>query len=159
MSADDIDVITPPSRVITFRGEQLEVAPLTLAQIGPFIKATRPIIGRVIIAASLAGAGATIEVAALMMDVLEQDADAFAKGGAIVAGKPEAWIADASLADAAALVEAFVELNEDFFGQRLPSLMRAAGKAIEAVGMTQAQPDGQISSTSSSPGDTSGETS
>ncbi|MGQ5267433.1 hypothetical protein [Xanthomonas arboricola] len=159
MSADDIDVITPPSRVITFRGEQLEVAPLTLAQLGPFIKATRPIIGRVIIAASLASAGATIEVAALMMDVLEQDADAFAKGGAIVSGRPEAWIAGASLADAAALVEAVVELNEDFFGQRLPSLMRAAGKAIEAVGMTQAQPDGPISSTSSSPADISGETS
>ncbi|WP_126962546.1 hypothetical protein [Xanthomonas arboricola] len=159
MSADDIDVITPPSRVITFRGEQLEVAPLTLAHLGPFIKATRPIIGRVIIAASLASAGATIEVAALMMDVLEQDADAFAKGGAIVTGRPEAWVAGASLADAAALVEAVVELNEDFFGQRLPSLMRAAGKAIEAVGMTQAQPAGPISSTSSSPADTSGETS
>ncbi|QDS15789.1 hypothetical protein [Xanthomonas arboricola] len=159
MSGDDIDVITPPSRLITFRGEQLEVTPLTLAQIGPFMKATRPILGRVIIAASLVSAGATIEVAALMMDVLEQDADAFAKGGAIVAGKPEAWIANASMADAAALVEAVVELNEDFFGQRLPSLMRAAGKAIEAVGMTQAQPAGPTSSTSSSPADTSGETS
>lgn len=49
-----------------------------------------------------------------MMDVLEQDADAFAKGGAIVAGKPEAWVGGASLADAAALAEAVVELNEDF---------------------------------------------
>ncbi|CAG2089260.1 hypothetical protein XCY_001877 [Xanthomonas arboricola pv. juglandis] len=159
MSADDIDVITPPSRLIIFRGEQLEVTPLTLAQIGPFMKATRPILGRVILAASLVSAGATIEVAALLMDVLEQDAAAFAKGGAIVAGKPEAWVAGASLADAAALVEAVVELNEDFFGQRLPSLMRAAGKAIEAVGMKQAQPDGPISSTSSSPADISGETS
>lgn len=159
MSADDIDVITPPSRVITFRGEQLEVTPLTLAQIGPFIKATRPIIGRVIVAASLVSAGATIEVAALMMDVLEQNADAFAKGGAIVTGKPEEWIADASLADAAALVEAVVELNEDFFGQRLPSLMQMAGKAIPATVATQAQRDGLISSTSSSPGDTGGETS
>ncbi|MBB3832557.1 hypothetical protein FHR55_000723 [Xanthomonas arboricola] len=159
MSADDIDVITPPSRVITFRGEQLEVTPLTLAQIGPFIKATRPIIGRVIIAASLAGAGATIEVSALMMDVLEQDADAFAKGGAIAVGKPEAWVAGASLADAAALVEAVVELNEDFFGQRLPSLMQMAGKAIPATVATQARQDGPISSTSSSPADTSGETS
>ncbi|MGV7193838.1 hypothetical protein [Xanthomonas axonopodis] len=158
-ASDDIDVLMPPTRTITFRGEQVEVTPLTLAQIGPFIKATRPIIGRVIVAASLAGAGATIEVAALMMDVLEQNADAFAKGGAIVTGRPEAWIAGASLADAAALVEAVVELNEDFFGQRLPSLMRAAGKAIEAVGMTQAQPAGPISSTSSSSTDTSGETS
>ncbi|AOY63387.1 hypothetical protein ABFO19_09385 [Xanthomonas citri pv. glycines] len=155
MSGDDIDVITPPSRVIAFRGEKLEVTPLTLAQIGPFIKATRPIIGRVIVAASLAGAGATIEVAALMMDVLEQNADAFAKGGAIVAGKQEAWIAGASLADAAALVEAVVELNEDFFGQRLPSLMQMAGKAIPAVVATQAEPDGPTSSTFSSPVDTS----
>ncbi|MBB3822230.1 hypothetical protein FHT03_001087 [Xanthomonas arboricola] len=156
---DDLDVLSPPTRTITFRGEQLELAPLTLAQIGPFIRATRPIIGRVIVAASLVSAGATIEVAALMMDVLEQDAEAFAKGGAIVSGKPEAWIACGSLADAAALVEAVVELNEDFFGQRLPSLMRAASKAIDAVGMTQAQAVGQTSSTSSSHEATSVETS
>ncbi|WP_426787868.1 hypothetical protein [Xanthomonas campestris] len=159
MSADDLDVLSPPTRKITFRGAQLELAPLTLAQIGPFIKATRPIIGKVIVAASLVGAGATIEVAALMMDVLEQDADAFAKGGAIVAGKPEEWVSGASLADAAALVEAVVELNEDFFGQRLPSLMQMAGKAIPAMVATQAQPDGPISSTSSSPADISGSTS
>ncbi|MBB4726341.1 hypothetical protein [Xanthomonas arboricola] len=157
--SDDIDILTPPTRTITFRGEQLEVTPLTLAQIGPFIKATRPIIGRVIVAASLVSAGATIEVAALMMDVLEQDADAFAKGGAIVAGKPESWVGGASLADAAALAEAVVELNEDFFGQRLPSLMRAAGKAIDAVGVTQAQAVGPTLSTSSSPEVTSAETS
>ncbi|WP_193553226.1 hypothetical protein [Xanthomonas arboricola] len=157
--SDDIDILMPPSRVITFRGERVEVTPLTLAQIGPFIKAARPIIGRVIIAASLVSAGGSIEVAALMMDVLEQDADAFAKGGAIVTGKPEAWIAGASLADAAALVEAVVELNEDFFGQRLPNLMRAAGKAIDALGMTQAQPAGPTSSTSSLPEATSVETS
>ncbi|NIJ91875.1 hypothetical protein FHT12_000533 [Xanthomonas campestris] len=157
--SDDIDILTPPTRTITFRGEQLEVTPLTLAQIGPFMKATRPIIGRVIVAASLVSAGATIEVAALMMDVLEQDADAFAKGGAIVAGKPEAWVGGASLADAAALAEAVVELNEDFFGQRLPSLMRAAGKAIDAVGVTQAQAVGPTLSTSSSPEVTSAETS
>ncbi|KEZ94713.1 hypothetical protein A11M_0125805, partial [Xanthomonas vasicola pv. vasculorum NCPPB 895] len=66
-------------------------APLTLAQIGPFINATRPIIGRVLIAASLANAGASIEVAALLMDVLEQDGEAFAKGGALVTGKPQDW--------------------------------------------------------------------
>ncbi|ASK91876.1 MULTISPECIES: hypothetical protein [Xanthomonas] len=159
MSGDDIDVITPPNRVINFRGEQLEVMPLTLAQIGPFIKATRPIIGRAIIAASMVSAGATIEVAALMMDVLERDADAFAKGGAIVSGKPEAWIAGASLTDAAALVEAVVELNEDFFGQRLPSLMQMAGKAIPAMVATQAEMTGPILSTSSSPAATSEETS
>ncbi|QHG87931.1 hypothetical protein ACCQ13_14670 [Xanthomonas sp. NCPPB 1638] len=159
MSRDDLDVLMPPVRAIVFRGEQLELSPLTLAQIGPFIKSTRPIIGRVIIAASMVSAGATIEVAALLMDVLEQDGDAFAKGGAVVTGKPEGWIAGGSLADAASLVEAIVELNQDFFGQRLPSLMRVAGNAIPAMVATQAQPAGPISSTSSSPADTSGETS
>ncbi|MEA9550540.1 hypothetical protein [Xanthomonas campestris] len=157
--SDDIDILTPPTRTITYRGEQLELAPLTLAQIGPFIKATRPIIGRVIVAASLVSAGGTVEVAALMMDVLERDADAFAKGGAIVAGKPEAWIADASLADAAALVEAVVELNEDFFGRRLPNLLQDLSKSIPATVAMQAEATGPILSTSSSLAGTSGETS
>ncbi|KAB7767628.1 hypothetical protein [Xanthomonas maliensis] len=155
----DLDVLSPPTRAISFRGEQLELVPLTLAQIGPFITATRPIIGRVLIAASMVNAGASIEVAALLMDVLEQDGEAFAKAGAIVTGKPEAWVAGGSLADAATLVEAVVELNQDFFGQRLPSLMQAAGRAIPALVATQTLPGGQTSSTSSSPAATSNETS
>ncbi|MCC4600306.1 hypothetical protein [Xanthomonas melonis] len=157
--SEDIDILTPPTRTITFRGEQLELGPVTLAQIGPFMTATRPIIGRVLIAASLVNAGASIEVAALLMDVLEQNGTAFAKAGALVTGKPEEWIAGASLADAATLVEAVVELNQDFFGQRLPSLMQAAGKAIPAMVATQAEPTGPILSTSSSPAGTSAETS
>ncbi|UXA48531.1 hypothetical protein M0D44_20015 [Xanthomonas prunicola] len=157
--SDDTDILTPPTRKITYRGEQLELAPLTLAQIGPFIKATRPIIGRVIIAASMVSAGATIEVAALMMDVLEKDTDAFAKGGAIVAGKPEPWIAGGSLADAAALIEAVVELNEDFFGRRLPTLLRDLSKSIPATVAMQAETTGPILSTSSSPAGTSDVTS
>lgn len=156
---DDLDVLSPPTRAISFRGEQLELVPLTLAQIGPFITATRPIVGRVLIAASMASAGASIEVAALLMDVLEQDGEAFAKAGAIVTGKPEAWVAGGSLTDAATLVEAVVELNQDFFGQRLPSLMQAAGRAIPALVATQTLPGGPISSTSSSPAATSAETS
>jgi len=156
---DDLDVLSPPTRAISFRGEQLELVPLTLAQIGPFITATRPIVGRVLIAASMVNAGASIEVAALLMDVLEQDGEAFAKAGAIVTGKPEAWVASGSLADAATLVEAVVELNQDFFGQRLPSLMQAAGRAIPALVATQTLPGGPISSTSSSPAATSAETS
>ncbi|MFC6838618.1 hypothetical protein ACFQGW_00505 [Xanthomonas theicola] len=112
--SDDVDVITPPVRRIALRGESLDISPLTLAQVGPFITATRPIIGRVLIAASMAGAGGTIEVAALMMDILEQDGAAFARAAAIVTGRPEDWIAGASLADVAGLAEAVVELNEDF---------------------------------------------
>ncbi|UYK82314.1 hypothetical protein NG829_08490 [Xanthomonas sacchari] len=156
--SDDIDVITPPVRRIDFRGEPLDISPLTLAQVGPFISATRPIIGRVLVAASLAGAGGTIEVAALMMDILEQDGTAFARAGAIVTGRPEEWVGGASLADIAVLAEAVVELNEAFFGRRLPSLLQTAGKAIPAAVGTQAQPDGPTSSTSSSRTDTSGET-
>ncbi|WP_181921953.1 hypothetical protein [Xanthomonas campestris] len=158
MSADT-DILMPPTRAITFRGEQVEVTPLTLAQIGPFIKATRPIIGRVIVAASLVSAGGTIEVAALMMDVLERDADAFAKGGAIVTGKSEAWVGGASLADAASLVEAVVELNEDFFGRRLPNLLQDLSKSVPATVAMQAETIGPTSSTSSSPEATNVETS
>ncbi|RNL12723.1 hypothetical protein C9409_22925 [Xanthomonas vasicola pv. vasculorum] len=156
---DDLDVLSPPTRTISYRGEPLVLSPLTLAQIGPFINATRPIIGRVLIAASLANAGASIEVAALLMDVLEQDGEAFAKGGALVTGKPQDWIAGGSLADAATLIEAVGGLNQDFFGQRLPSLMQAAGKAIPAMVATQAPPGGPTSSTTSSPAATNAETS
>ncbi|KEZ94995.1 hypothetical protein A11M_0123835, partial [Xanthomonas vasicola pv. vasculorum NCPPB 895] len=77
----------------------------------------------------------------------------------VLTGKPQDWIAGGSLADAATLVEAVVELNQDFFGQRLPSLMQAAGKAIPAMVATQAPPGGPTSSTTLSPAATNAETS
>ena len=43
---DDAAVLNVPVEAVQFRGETLEVSPLTLQQIGPFITAARPVIGR-----------------------------------------------------------------------------------------------------------------
>jgi len=155
---DDLEVIAPPVRSVAVRGEALEVSPLTLQQLPAFIGASRPLIGRVIIALSLAEAGATIEMGALLLDILERDAKAFAQAAAVVTGKPEAWLADAPLSDIAELVEAIVAVNADFFARRLPSLV-STGQAAIAAARPQSPPAGPTSSTFSSPAATNAETS
>lgn len=153
----NLEVIAPPKRGVVVRGETLVVSPLTLEQLPAFIGASRPLIGRVIIAMSLAGAGAQIEMGALLLDILEQDAQAFAKAAAVVTGRAEAWLAGAAVGEIAELAEAIVAVNADFFARRLPALMGAGQAAIRAARREPA-PDGPTSSTSSSPEATSGAT-
>lgn len=151
---NDVEVLTPPVRRVAFRGEVLEVGPLRLSQLSPFITASRSIIGRVVMAAGLLGEGAQMETGAVVLDLLEQDGPAFAPALAIVTGKDADWIAEGTVNEVVDLVEAVVALNRDFFARRLPRLLATAGATAKP-----APSGGETSSTSSSPADTTGATS
>jgi len=155
---DSLDVIAPPVRAVAVRGETLEVSPLRLEQLPAFISASRPLIGRVMIALTMAEVGATLEMGALLLDVLEQDARAFAQAAAVVTGRSEEWLAGAPLNDIAELAEAIVAVNADFFARRLPALI-SAGQAAVSKARPSTAIRGPSSSTSSSPAVTSAETS
>lgn len=151
---DGFEVMTPPTAQVSFRGEVLEVGPLRLEQLSPFITASRSIIGRVVMAAGLLGEGAQMESGAVVLDLLEQDAPAFASALAIVTDRPADWIAKGTVDEVASLVEAVVGLNRDFFARRLPHLVARVVRPNNPP-----NPDGETSSTSSSPADTSAATS
>lgn len=151
---DDFEAVTPPTAQVSFRGEVLEVGPLRLEQLSPFITASRSIIGRVVMAAGLLGEGAQMESGAVVLDLLEQDGPAFASALAVVTGRPADWIAKGTVDEVASLVEAVVGLNRDFFARRLPHLVAKVAKPKNPP-----TTDGLTSSTSSSPADTSAATS
>ncbi len=150
---DGFEVVTPPTVQVSFRGEVLVVGPLRLEQLSPFITASRSIIGRVVMAAGLLGEGAQMESGAVVLDLMEQDAPAFASALSIVTDRPADWIAKGTVDEVASLVEAVVQLNRDFFARRLPHLV------ARVVRPKNPNPDGETSSISSSPADTSGATS
>lgn len=159
---DDLETITPPVRHVAIRGETIELGPLRLEQLSPFITASRGIIGRVAFAAGLLGDAEPVAVGAMILDLLEQDSLAFAKAMAIVTGREPEWIAGGTLDEVANLVEAVVALNRDFFARRLPALLQAARPAAAAArpgppARPEPEPepveplaDGQISSSTSS---------
>ncbi|MBH1477316.1 hypothetical protein [Bacillus toyonensis] len=135
----DLDVITPPSRTVPFRGKALSVAPLRLQQIGPFVTASRTIIARVAMMVGAVEGAPAAAAGAILLDLLEQDSAELAAALAVAicpevewipgAGLDEAlnqkaaWIGGGTLDEIADLLEAVVGLNRDFFAHRLRSLL------------------------------------
>ncbi|UQY89276.1 hypothetical protein LQE85_08780 [Stenotrophomonas rhizophila] len=123
---DGLDVLTPPTRCVPFRGEQVVVKPLRLEQVGPFVTASRTIIARVAMLAGMVEGAAAVEVGAIVLDMLEQDGPEVASALAVAADREAAWIAGGTLDEVADLLEAVVGLNRDFFARRLQRLIQAA---------------------------------
>lgn len=146
---DDAAVLGTITVPVAFRGETLTVSPLTLRQAGPFITASRPLIGRVIAAVLYAQPGTAITTATLLLDMIEQGGEALAAALAIVTGKPADWIAGGTLDEITELAATVVGLNRDFFARRLPGLLLQARQALPEE-MTAPAPVGPTSSSTSS---------
>ncbi|MFL4596948.1 hypothetical protein [Stenotrophomonas maltophilia] len=123
---NQLDTISPPSRNLEFRGEQLHLTPLRLQQIGPFITASRTLIARVAMMAGAVGGSERAAVGAILLDLLEQDGTEIAAALAVVTGRDAEWIAGATLDEIADLLEVVIGLNRDFFAHRLRRLLLQA---------------------------------
>ncbi|HHA2850361.1 hypothetical protein H8M10_11610 [Stenotrophomonas maltophilia] len=129
---NQLDTISPPSRNLEFRGEQLHLTPLRLQQIGPFITASRTLIARVAMMAGAVEGSERAAVGAILLDLLEQDGAEIAAALAVATGRDAEWIAGATLDEIADLVDAVVGLNRDFFAHRLRQLLVQAKQQADA---------------------------
>ena len=129
---NQLDTISPPSRNLEFRGEQLHVTPLRLQQIGPFITASRTLIARVAMMAGAVEGSERAAVGAILLDLLEQDGAEIAAALAVASGRDAEWIAGATLDEVADLLDAVVGLNRDFFAHRLRQLLLQAKLQADA---------------------------
>lgn len=122
----ELDAIIPPVRTVAFRGEMLEVTPLRLEQIGPFITASRTVIARVAMMAGAVETASPAATGAILLDLLEQDSAEVGAALAIVIGRDPVWVAGGTLDEVTSLLEAVVGLNRDFFAHRLRRLLLQA---------------------------------
>jgi len=127
----ELDVIIPPARTVRFRGEQVQVTPLRLQQIGPFITASRTIIARVAMMAGAVDTAPAAATGAILLDLLEQDSAELAGALAVAVGRDAEWISGGTLDEVADLLEAVVALNRDFFAHRLRRLLMQAKPLAE----------------------------
>lgn len=123
MAEGELSRLAPAAtKTVAAGGEEIEVAPMTVGQLPAFARAIRGV------PLNLEG---EIDVVALVGDHGDQIAEAVA----IAVGRPTAWISGLALDEFAQLAAAVLEVNADFFAQRvLPGMTVALTRLTSTLG-------------------------
>jgi hypothetical protein len=132
---DALDVIEPQLVQVQYLDQLLSIHPLTIGQLPRLVRTSRPVIDAVLALESIPDNdnGALLT---LVMDLLESHGEALYIAAAIATGTDEDWIAQGDVAEFVELARAVIEVNRDFFVQRLAPLLAARAKAANGGGTT-----------------------
>lgn len=134
---DGTEAIEPISTAITVRGETLQLSPLTIRQIPKFARAIQPGFAKLAIAADALLDGSPLGPQE-WVDLLADHGDSLIDAAAVATGKPIEWLDTLDPADFLALVTGIVQVNADFFAQRLAPTLTAAAR--NGAGATPSNP-------------------
>lgn len=148
MSDDGLDIIDPPTRQVMFRGERLELRPLTIGQLPAFSRLVRPVIAEFV---GDRHPHWQDDDALMVLDLQDLHGEAIIQAAALASGLPVERVAGAEeISDLLRLVYAIVEVNRDFFIRMMRAELVAHRRAAEVE--QPAQTGGPMpSSTSSEP--------
>lgn len=126
MSAGSLDTYVVEPRVVTAGGKPVQVSPLKMRAIPPFTRAISPALGPLLAGDLLTAVGV--------------GGESLISAVAIATGEPEEWVGDL-LPDAfLALLAAVVEVNTDFFAQRVTPAVEAVTARLTALASTTPSP-------------------
>ena len=124
----DLEILLPSHREIKIKDETIKIAPFKFAQFGlasKFIQAIRSKVGDI---------NGDVDLFNLMATCSEE-----VRGICVIStGKDSEWVADLELTEAITLVAAIIEVNKDFFIQKVRPLMREMMERI-STGETSSQ--------------------
>jgi hypothetical protein len=148
-----MEVLEPSGSSVQYNGEQLEIRPLAIGAIPKLLRAARPVIDAVLLLEHLPDENSD-EMVTLVLDLIEKHDDKVFEAAAVCTGKQAAWLQEGQIDEFHVLVKTVVEVNRDFFVQRLAPLLggRAGSIAMRSGG-------GPTPSSSSSSTDTGSTTS
>ncbi|MCW0398773.1 hypothetical protein NB688_000587 [Xanthomonas sacchari] len=130
---DALDVISPRSFALDYRGERLELTPLTVAELRAFIDAAQPVMPALQLLANVEGA----REVAVFSDVLLDFGEELAAFAAVGARRSKGWIqGEQSIPAFIALVGKVIEANIDFFHLAVQRHLRAAAAIANGTGPT-----------------------
>lgn len=114
---EDLNEIQPEPHILTISTEEITVSPLKFGQFGAFARTIKPVIGSIneLLETDTSDTHFAMQIAELLANHSED----VLKAVAIAIDKPESWVSDLDMAQAIELVQAVIEVNMDFFGQRL----------------------------------------
>lgn len=136
---DDLDVLAPAGASVGYRGETIEVTPLTIGMLPKLVRTARPVIDKVLELESLPDDDSG-ELVTLVLDLVEHHGDQVFEAASICTGKPVDWLQDAGIDEFVVLVKTVFEVNRDFFTRRLVPLLGglpgSLGKPASGSGQT-----------------------
>lgn len=130
---DALDVISPMTFAVEYRGERLELTPLTVAELRSFIDAAQPVMPALQLLANGEGA----REVAVFADVLLDFGEELAAFAAVGARRTKEWIqGEQSIPAFIALVGKVVEANIDFFHLAVQRYLRGEDASRNGAGRT-----------------------
>ena len=128
---DDMSVLEQPTHEVAFRGETLTITPLKVGQIPGVLRHIRPILGAIAgLSPSPAEAGGGVELD--ILGLVENHGENLIEAAAIAIKRPADFVADADADEFAALVKLLIEVNADFFANKVAPLLAGTPADIGA---------------------------
>ncbi len=113
----DFDAFPPTPLSLEIAGDALAITPIRVGEIPALLAAVRPFAHRL------------VEAAPDWLTLLADNGDALITAISVASRRPEEWIRRLAMDDAIRLATALVEVNADFFVQRVaPAIQHAAAR-------------------------------
>jgi len=131
---DELEVLEPSGSSVTYRGEVLDIKPLTIGALPKLVRTARPVIDAILALDNLPAEDSP-EMAGLVMDLIENHSEQVFVAAAICIGKPAEWVEGGGIDEFVTLAKKVFEVNHDFFVLRLgPLLADRAAKPEKSTG-------------------------
>ena len=122
----DLNTIFPGTEVTLSTGESFTLKPFKFGQLPKVLHLSKGIFGHI---SSMFSAGADLNDATLISEVLAHGGENFIQLLCLATGKPRDWFDELESVDGVQLSTAFLEVNVSFFVQKLlPELKKSAQK-------------------------------
>jgi len=144
MADDSADAfMTPPTKSVTARGETIKIAPLQVRQIPPFAREIRfALPGFMRLFGASGVEDGSFELA--FLDLIADHGEAMQHAVAIAADRDPEWVGAMDLDEFMILARAVVEVNSDFFRQKVTGSLQELRSQTAAL----SNGDGPTQSTS-----------
>lgn len=132
---DGLSVLEPDGVAVTYRGERLDIRPLTVGQVPRLVRTARPVVDALLALEDLPDASSAgfLDV---VIDLIANHGEQIQAALAIAVDRDQAFIAGGNLAEFTALASSVVEINRDFFVPRLALLQAGLARAKRGDGLT-----------------------
>lgn len=135
--ADELEVLEPTGSSVAYRDETIDVRPLTIGQIPKLVRMARPVIDEILKLENLEGLQDDDgEFVTILFDLIEKHGEAMYEAAALCIEKPVAWVAGGNVAEFVDLARKVIEVNRDFFVQKLGPLLAGRAKLNAGNGQT-----------------------
>lgn len=130
-NTDNMEALEPSGSGATYRGEDFDIKPIPVGKVPALVRTARPVIDSILSLDKLPEDD-TGELVTLLLDLIEKHGEAVFAAAAICTGKKQDWLEGGDIDEFIVLAKKIVEVNRDFFVQRLAPRLGGRAAAMES---------------------------